>query len=100
MSYKKPRLSFWQIIKMNAGFFEIQYNFGVQQAAINPLYIFLHARPEVLPMLNLAGHLTRVLIQPLIGAMNDHTWHAHWGRRRPYFLIGAPALVALIPAID
>jgi len=74
---------------MNVGFFGIQYSFGLQQTAVNPLYTFLHARPEQLPLLNLAGPMTGLLIQPLIGALSDKTWHPRWGRRKPYFLIGA-----------
>jgi len=89
MSTSKPRLSLWQIINMNVGFFGIQYSFGLQQTAINPLYTFLHAKPESLPLLNLAGPVTGLLIQPLIGAMSDRTWHPRWGRRKPFFLIGA-----------
>lgn len=87
--YNRPRLAFWQIINMNVGFFGIQYSFGLQQTAINPLYTFLHAKPEELPFLNLAGPMTGLLIQPLIGAMSDRTWHPRWGRRKPYFLTGA-----------
>jgi maltose/moltooligosaccharide transporter len=89
MILQKPTLSFWQIINMNVGFFGIQYSFGLQQTAINPLYTFLHARPEELPLLNLAGPMTGLLIQPIIGAMSDKTWHPRWGRRKPYFLVGA-----------
>jgi len=74
---------------MNVGFFGIQYSFGLQQTAINPLYTFLDARPEDLPLLNLAGPMTGLLIQPIIGALSDKTWHPRWGRRKPYFLIGA-----------
>jgi maltose/moltooligosaccharide transporter len=86
---QRPALSFWQIINMNVGFFGIQYSFGLQQTAINPIYTFLHANPEELPLLNLAGPMTGLLIQPIIGAMSDKTWHPRWGRRKPYFLIGA-----------
>ena len=89
MTIPKPQLSFWQIINMNVGFFGIQYSFGLQQTAINPLYTFLHAKPEELPLLNLAGPMTGLLIQPIIGALSDKTWHPRWGRRKPYFLIGA-----------
>ena len=87
--FVKPQLSFRQIINMNVGFFGIQYSFGLQQTAINPLYTFLEARPEDLPLLNLAGPMTGLLIQPIIGALSDKTWHPRWGRRKPYFLIGA-----------
>lgn len=74
---------------MNVGFFGIQYSFGLQQTAINPLYTFLHANPEDLPLLNLAGPMTGLLIQPIIGALSDKTWSPRWGRRKPFFLVGA-----------
>jgi maltose/moltooligosaccharide transporter len=85
----KAKMSFWQIINMNVGFFGIQYSFGLQQSAVNPIYDFLHASPDQIPILNLAGPLTGLLIQPIIGAMSDKTWHPRWGRRKPYFFIGA-----------
>ncbi len=87
---KKPKLSFWQIWNMNVGFFGIQFSFGLQQTAINPIFSFLGASPDELPLLNLAGPVTGLLIQPLIGAISDKTWLPKWGgRRKPFFLIGA-----------
>jgi maltose/moltooligosaccharide transporter len=89
MSLKKPSLSFSQIINMNVGFFGIQYSFGLQQSAVNPIYDFLGASPDEIPLLNLAGPVTGLLIQPFIGALSDSTWHPRWGRRKPFFFIGA-----------
>lgn len=89
MAFFKPRLSFMQIINMNVGFFGIQYSFGLQQSAVNPIYDFLGAHPDQIPLLNLAGPMTGLLIQPIIGAMSDKTWHPRWGRRKPYFFVGA-----------
>jgi maltose/moltooligosaccharide transporter len=89
MNLLKPRLSFSQIINMNVGFFGIQYSFGLQQSAVNPIYDFLGATPDQIPLLNLAGPVTGLLIQPLIGALSDKTWHPRFGRRKPYFFIGA-----------
>ncbi len=89
MSLLKPRLSFLQIINMNLGFFGIQYSFGLQQSAVNPIYDFLGASPDQIPLLNLAGPLTGLIIQPIIGALSDKTWHPKFGRRKPYFFIGA-----------
>jgi maltose/moltooligosaccharide transporter len=89
MSFLKPRLSFWQIINMNLGFFGIQYSFGLQQSAVNPIYDFLGASPDQIPILNLAGPLTGLIIQPIIGTLSDKTWSESWGRRKPYFFIGA-----------
>jgi maltose/moltooligosaccharide transporter len=89
MSLLKPNLTFWQIINMNVGFFGIQYSFGLQQSAVNPIYDFLGAKPDEIPWLNLAGPLTGLLIQPIIGALSDKTWLPKFGRRKPYFFIGA-----------
>lgn len=88
MSIPKPRLNFWQILTMNFGFFGIQYSFGLQQTNMSPIYSYLGADPENLPFLWLAGPMTGLLVQPIIGAMSDRTL-SRWGRRRPYFLVGA-----------
>ncbi|GAB5398945.1 MAG: MFS transporter [Aureisphaera sp.] len=86
---KKPSLSFWQILNMNVGFLGIQYSFGLQQTAINPIFLYLGAPEDMLPILNIAGPVTGLIVQPIIGAMSDKTWSNRWGRRKPYFLIGA-----------
>ena len=89
MTFKLPKLSFWQIWNMNIGFLGIQFSFGLQQTAVNPIFSFLGATNDQLPLLNLAGPITGLLIQPLIGAISDKTWSPRWGRRKPFFLIGA-----------
>ena len=89
MGRVKPSLSFWQIFNMNVGFLGIQFSFGLQQTAVNPIFSFLGASPEDLPLLNLAGPVTGLIVQPIIGAISDKTWSPKWGRRKPFFLIGA-----------
>ncbi|MGB8855496.1 MAG: MFS transporter [Burkholderiales bacterium] len=84
----KPLLTFWQILCMNFGFFGIQYSFGLQQSNMSPIYKYLGADEGNLPYLWLAGPMTGLIIQPIIGAMSDRTV-TRWGRRTPYFLIGA-----------
>ena len=49
----------------------------------------LGADQESIPLLWIAAPLTGLLVQPIIGYMSDKTWSPRWGRRRPYFLIGA-----------
>ena len=78
-----------QIMLMNFGFFGIQYSFGLQQTAINPIFNILKPDPSIWPYLNMAGPITGLIVQPIIGAMSDRTWVPGLGRRRPYFLIGA-----------
>ncbi len=74
---------------MNVGFLGIQFSFGLQQTAINPVFLFLGASEDMLPILNIAGPVTGLIIQPIIGAISDKTWSPRFGRRKPFFLIGA-----------
>ena len=86
---RKPPLTFLQILLMNFGFFGIQYSFALQQTAVNPLFTLIGADPAQLPLLNLAGPITGLLVQPMIGAISDRTWSPRWGRRKPFFIMGA-----------
>lgn len=85
---RKPHLSLGQIINMNVGFFGIQFSFGLQQSNMSPIYQYLGADEASLPLLWLAGPMTGLLVQPVIGALSDRTT-SRYGRRTPYFLIGA-----------
>jgi maltose/moltooligosaccharide transporter len=86
---RKPPLGFWQIFNMSFGFFGIQFGWDLQRANMGPIYEYLHASAEQIPLLFLAAPLTGLLVQPVIGYMSDRTWHPKWGRRRPYFFVGA-----------
>jgi len=84
----KPRLSLLQIWNMNFGFLGIQFGWGLQLANMSAIYTKLGANPDQVPILWLAGPVTGLAVQPIIGAMSDRTWN--WlGRRRPYFTTGA-----------
>ncbi len=85
----KPKLSFWQIWNMNFGFFGIQFSFGLQQSNMSAIYKYLGANEHEIPMLWLAGPITGLIVQPIIGAMSDGTWSPKLGRRKPFFLVGA-----------
>ena len=74
---------------MNFGFFGIQFSFGLQQSNMSAIYKYLGADEASLPMLWLAGPITGLIIQPIVGAISDGTWSPKWGRRKPFFLIGA-----------
>ena len=86
---QKQQLSFWQILTMNFGFFGVQFSFGLQQSNMSAIYKYLGANESELPMLWLAGPVTGLLVQPIIGAISDGTWSPKFGRRKPFFLIGA-----------
>jgi maltose/moltooligosaccharide transporter len=84
----KPHLPLWRIAEMNLGFLGLQFSFGLQQGNMGPIYSYLGAVPEELPLLQLAGPMTGLILQPIIGAMSDRT-SSRFGRRTPYFITGA-----------
>jgi maltose/moltooligosaccharide transporter len=85
----KPTLSFWQLWNMSFGFFGIQFGFALQNANTSRIFSTLGALPDDLPLFWLAAPVTGLLVQPIIGYLSDRTWHPTWGRRRPFFFIGA-----------
>jgi maltose/moltooligosaccharide transporter len=85
----KPRLSFWQLWNMSFGFFGIQFGFALQNANTSRIFATLGAKPDDLALFWLAAPVTGLLVQPVIGYLSDNTWHPTWGRRRPFFFMGA-----------
>lgn len=83
------RLSFWEIWNMSFGFLGIQFGFALQGGNMSRIFQTLGASKDDIPLLWIAAPLTGLIVQPIIGHLSDRTWHPRWGRRRPYFLIGA-----------
>jgi maltose/moltooligosaccharide transporter len=90
---EKPRQSFWGLWNISFGFFGIQMAWALQNANVSRIFQTLGSSVEDLPILWLAGPVTGLLVQPLIGHFSDRTW-GRFGRRRPFFMAGA-ALAAL-----
>lgn len=88
-STNKPRLSFWQIWNMSFGFLGIQFGFALQNANTSRIFETLGADTSSLALYWLAAPITGLIVQPIIGFYSDRTWHKTWGRRRPFFAIGA-----------
>ena len=86
---EKRKLGFWQIWNMSFGFLGIQFGFALQGGFMSRIFQTLGASTEDIPGLWLAAPLTGLLVQPIIGFLSDNTWSPKYGRRKPYFLIGA-----------
>jgi len=93
---RRPLMTSSNIAWMNLGFFGVQFSFGLTQSAVNPIFLFLGAEAHDLPILNIAGPITGLLIQPFIGAMSDKTWHPKWGRRKPYIIGGSVLMIIIL----
>jgi maltose/moltooligosaccharide transporter len=85
----KPTLSFWQIFNMSFGFLGIQFGFALQNANVSRIFQTLGAKIDDIPILWIAAPITGFLVQPIVGYLSDRTWHPRWGRRRPFFFLGA-----------
>ena len=85
----KRRLTFGELWNMSFGFFGIQFGFALQNANVSRIFQTLGAELDNIAILWIAAPVTGLLVQPIIGYLSDRTWHPFWGRRRPYFFIGA-----------
>ena len=85
---KKRKLSFWEIWNMSFGFLGIQFGFALQNANVSRIFETLGANVEDIPILWIAAPLTGLIVQPIVGYLSDKTW-TRFGRRRPYFALGA-----------
>lgn len=85
----KPNLQLAQIVNMSMGFLGIQMAFGLQNGNASRILQNFGADVHHLSWFWLVAPFTGLIVQPIIGHMGDHTWSEKWGRRKPYFLIGA-----------
>ena len=86
---EKRKLSFWQIWNMSFGFLGIQFGFALQGGFMSRIFQTLGAEVDDIPGLWIAAPLTGLLVQPIIGYLSDNTWSPKFGRRKPFFLVGA-----------
>ncbi len=94
---EKPRQGFRGLWNISFGFLGIQLAFGLQNANVSRIFQSLGSEIDQLAFLWIAGPVTGLLVQPLIGHFSDRTWLGWLGRRRPYFLGGAVlAALALV----
>src|SRR5688572_17538464 len=85
----KPQLNFTQLWNMSFGFLGIQFGFALQNANVSRIFQTLGAEMDNIAFLWIAAPVTGLVVQPIIGYISDRTWHPKWGRRRPFFFIGA-----------
>jgi maltose/moltooligosaccharide transporter len=88
MQSTKPSLTAWQVCTLCVGAFGIQFGFALPQANATRIFQNLGASLDTVPLLWLAGPITGLIVQPLVGYYSDRTW-TRYGRRRPYILVGA-----------
>lgn len=96
MSLKQAK--FRLLTNMNLGFWGIQVGNGLQTANASAIFESLGAEASQLPLLWLGAPLLGLLVQPVVGELSDRTWNP-WGRRQPYFVVGAVIGTATLIAL-
>lgn len=87
------RASSLQIWSMCFALFGIQIVWGLQNANTSRIFQALGADVATLPVLWIAGPITGLIVQPIVGHLSDHM-RSRFGRRRP-FLLGGGLVTAL-----
>lgn len=85
---EKRRLNFWQIWNMSFGFLGIQMGFALQNANASRILQIFGADVHELSWFWIIAPLMGLIVQPIVGHYSDKTW-GKFGRRKPYFLLGA-----------
>lgn len=99
---KKRRLGFWEIWNMSFGFLGIQMGFALQNANASRILQIFGADVHQLSWFWLIAPIMGLIVQPIIGHYSDNTW-TRFGRRKPFFLLGAVMAsigMILIPQAD
>lgn len=82
------KLTTIQLLNFCLGFFGLQFAWQMRIILSGPVTEGLGASPFIFGLIWLAGPVTGMVVQPIIGALSDNT-HTKFGRRRPYLMLGA-----------
>ena len=77
-----------QLLNFCIGFFGLQFAWQMRIILSGPLTESLGASPLLYGLIWLAGPVTGIVVQPIIGALSDNTF-TKFGRRIPYLFFGA-----------
>ncbi|MBQ7287558.1 MAG: MFS transporter [Candidatus Gastranaerophilales bacterium] len=82
------KFSSLQLLNFCIGFFGLQFAWQMRIILSGPLTESLGASPLLYGLIWLAGPVTGIVVQPIIGALSDNTF-TRFGRRLPYLFFGA-----------
>lgn len=82
-------------LHLSVGYLGLQIAFGLESANLSRIFQQLGAANDQLALLWLAGPVTGLLIQPIIGWISDHSWSSY-GRRRPFIVVSAGVVVVAL----
>lgn len=84
----KRKLRFLEIWNLSFGYLGVQMGFALQNANASRILSSFGADVHELSWFWIVAPLMGLIVQPIIGHYSDNTW-SKFGRRKPYFLLGA-----------
>ncbi len=82
------KFSTMQLLNFCLGFFGLQFAWQMRIILSGPVTEGLGASPFIFGLIWLAGPITGMVVQPIIGSLSDKT-NTKFGKRRPYLFVGA-----------
>jgi maltose/moltooligosaccharide transporter len=82
-----PKLSLRQLLNLCIGFIGIQFAWSMQIGLSGRVTEPLGATPLIFGLIWLAGPITGILVQPIVGVLSDNSW-TKIGRRHPFLIAG------------
>ncbi|GBB87180.1 hypothetical protein RclHR1_13610008 [Rhizophagus clarus] len=87
VEYDDKTLSTWEMIRLTTCMAGLQFTWTVELAYGSPYLRSLGLTQELIALVWLAGPLSGLLVQPLVGAISDKSTYK-LGRRRPFIIVG------------
>jgi len=89
LGYSKVKGPGWlKMPILTVGMLGLQIIWSVEMSYASPYLLSLGLSKSFMSIVFLAGPLSGLIVQPLIGVLSDGS-HSRFGRRRPYILFGA-----------
>ncbi|KAI9280262.1 hypothetical protein BC943DRAFT_146807 [Umbelopsis sp. AD052] len=83
----------WKIVMLTICLAGLQFTWSVEMAYGTPYLLSLGLSKSMMSLVWIAGPLSGLVMQPIVGALSDKCT-SRWGRRRP-FLVGGSVIVIL-----
>jgi len=82
-----PHRSFWYLFILSLALGGVQFAWATELAYVSPYLLFLGLPKPVMSLVWIAGPLSGIIMQPLIGHLSDKS-RLKWGKRRPFIIGG------------
>jgi solute carrier family 45 protein 1/2/4 len=84
-----------QLFLLTCSLVGLQFAWGTEMTYCSPFLLSLGMSKSGLSLVWVAGPLSGLVMQPLVGMVSDR-WTGKWGRRRPFMVVGTVGVVVCL----